>query len=160
MDLKKALTIEPLEDGDIVAVQAARPNTVFVGGLVNVAGAQAYPPGTQVTVLQALAAAGGLRMDLIPPEATLIRRLEDKDVQVKLDLDRLSKGKDRNIALAPGDILWVPHTVGTRIHDFINQTVYVRIGATAGYTAYYSDMGSKRYGDLKDRGAETVIITK
>ncbi len=156
--MEEALAAKPLESGDIVTVHAAEPNMVFVGGLVNVPAPQTYPPGTHVTVLQALTAAGGLREDLLPAEATLIRRVNGKDVHVKLDLDRLSKGKEENLALAPGDILWVPHTAGTRIHDFINRTVYLRVGATAGYSARYSDLGTRYYGDLKRRGTESIVI--
>lgn len=139
-------------------MHAAKPNTVFVGGLVNVAGPQAYPPDTEVTILQAVAAAGGLRTDLLPREATLIRRVEGKDVHVKLNLNRLAKGKDENIVLAAGDILWVPHTAGTRVHEFINNTVYIQVGASAFYGARYYDIGSRRYGDEKQAGRDTVIV--
>ena len=157
-NLAHALALEPLGNGDIVFVHAAKPNTVFVGGLVNVAGPQAYPPDTEVTILQAVAAAGGLRTDLLPREATLIRRVEGKDVHVKLNLNRLAKGKDENIVLAAGDILWVPHTAGTRVHEFINNTVYIQVGASAFYGARYYDIGSRRYGDEKQAGRDTVIV--
>jgi polysaccharide export outer membrane protein len=156
-DLKTALGLDPLADGDIVTVHAAKSNTIFVGGLVNAVGPQTYPPGTHATVLQAIAAAGGLRTDLIPIEGTLIRRVDGKDVHVKLHLDRLTKGEDENIELAAGDILWVPHTIGTRLHEIFNNTVYVRAGAV--YQASYTDVGSNLRGDEKDReGTSTTII--
>jgi len=132
--LRAALTLEPLEDGDIVEVQAAQPNRIFVGGLVNRAGPQDYPPGSKVTVLQALAAASGLRTDVFPKEGTLIRNMPDgRDVQVKLDLGRLARGEDPNIALAPGDILWVPETWETRVQDFFNRNIFLRAGASVTY---------------------------
>ena len=157
-ELRDALELDPLEDGDIVVVHASKPNTVFVGGLVTASGPQTYPPGSEITILQAIAAAGGLRTDLIPREGTLIRRLNGRDVHVRLDMNRLATGKDQNLALAAGDILWVPHTIDTRIHDFINNTVYVRTGASATYSASYTDIGSKRYGDLKDSDTDTTFI--
>ncbi|MCD6303782.1 MAG: polysaccharide export protein [Planctomycetes bacterium] len=130
--LRKALAMAPLENGDIIKVEAAQPNTIFVGGLVNVPSPQTYPPGTRVTVLQALAAAAGLRTDVLPREATLIRRMPDgKDVQVKLDLDKLQRGEAPNITLAAGDILWVPHTLETRIQEWISRNIYVRGGMNA-----------------------------
>jgi polysaccharide export outer membrane protein len=154
--LRKALEIEPLQQGDMVTVAAAKPNAIFVGGLVNLVSPQAYPSGTQITVLQALAAAGGLRTDIIPTEATLVRRIDGEDVFVKLDLQRIETGKDENLQLAGGDILWVPHTAWTRLHEVFNNTVYIRAGAT--YNAGYSDLGAKYHGDLKNRDSTSLII--
>lgn len=133
-DLKTAFAIAPLEAGDIVTVEAAAPNTIFVGGLVNAPGPQPYPPGTQVTLRQALVAAGGVQDELYPSEATLIRRMPDgKDVHVKINLERLRNGEDPDIQLAAGDIFWVPHTLGTRTMDFINRNLFFRAGFTASY---------------------------
>ncbi|MDI9585250.1 MAG: hypothetical protein QM473_13590, partial [Acidobacteriota bacterium] len=118
-------------------------NTVFVGGLVLTPGPQVYPPGTEVTILQAIAAAAGVRPDLWPHEATLIRRVNGQDVHVKLNLNRIRDAKDPNFTLAAGDVLWVPHTVETRIREWINNNVFLRVGATAtaNYTLDYTMPG-------------------
>lgn len=130
--LTAALALDPLENGDIVTIQAATPNTVFVGGLVKSSLPQVYPPGTNVTVLQAIAAAGGLRTDVTPREATLIRRTKDgKDIQVKLNMDRITRGQDPNLVLVAGDVLWVPDTVETVVQNWINQNVYFKFGGSA-----------------------------
>lgn len=132
--IRRALALAPLEQGDVVRVAAATPNTVFVGGLVNLPRPQEYPPGVKMTVMQALAAAGGLRTDIFPKEATLVRRMPDgSDARVKLNLDRIYAGTDENLVLAAGDILWVPHTVETRIQDFINRNVFLRAGVSVNY---------------------------
>lgn len=157
-ELRKALAMEPLESGDIVTVHAAQPNTVTIGGLVNFPGPQTYRQGTEITALQALVTAGGGRMDLMPHDATLIRRINGEDVHVKLDINRLMKGQDENFALAAGDILWVPHTAETRVREFLNEAIYIRAGITANYSAYYSDAGSKYHGDLKDTPVSTFLI--
>ena len=134
-ELKAALSMEPLEDGDIINVHAAAPNTVYVGGLVNAPSPQSYPAGVQVTILQALAGAGGLRTDIYPKEGTLIRRMPDgTDVHVKLALNRIQNGRDPNILLAAGDIFWVPHTAGTRVQDFINRNIFLRAGVSVNYS--------------------------
>jgi len=105
---------------------------VFVGGLVKSSLPQVYPPGTNVTVLQAIAAAGGLRTDVTPREATLIRRTKDgKDIQVKLNMDRITRGQDPNLVLVAGDVLWVPDTVETVVQNWINQNVYFKFGGSA-----------------------------
>lgn len=132
IELRGVLTIDPLESGDIITVHAATPNTVYVGGLVNAPRPQPYPPGVEPTILQVIAASGGLRTDVTPKNATLIRRMPDgRDVHVKLDLDRLAIGKDQNICLAAGDILWVPETFQTKVQDWVNRNVFFRIGASA-----------------------------
>ncbi|MFQ5494581.1 MAG: polysaccharide biosynthesis/export family protein, partial [Phycisphaerae bacterium] len=59
LQVKAALTIDPLDDGDMIHVEAAVPNMIYVGGLVNAGGAQHDPAGTRVTILQALANAQG-----------------------------------------------------------------------------------------------------
>ncbi len=141
-DLKRALVMDPLQDGDVVHVVAAVPNTVFVGGLVLQPRPQPYPPGVEMTVLQAIAASGGLRTDVTPREATLIRRRPNgEDIQVKLNLDRVTKGQDPNITLAAGDVLWVPDTLETRVQDWINKNIFFRAGASATYNLSYDSQG-------------------
>lgn len=133
--VQEALALDPLDDGDIVTVEAAMPNTVFVGGLVNAPRPQIFPNGVEINVLQALASSGGLRTDVTPHQATLIRRLPSgEDVHVRLDLDRMSQGIDPNITLAAGDILWVPETVETKVQDFINRNIFLRAGVSVNYS--------------------------
>lgn len=132
--LSDALRAPPLMDGDLVTVHAADPNSIFVGGLVNRIGMQSYPPGTTVTVLQALARAGGLRTDVVPKEGTLVRRMSNgEDVHVRLDLTRMATNMDKNLDLQAGDILWVPETWETRVLDFINRNIFLRAGVSVTY---------------------------
>lgn len=152
--LRAALMIEPLEDGDIVTVEGARPNAIFVGGLVLAPARQEYPPGTRVTVLQALAGSGGLHPYLFPRKGELVRRLDGHDVHVELDLKRIASGDDPDVELAAGDILWVPHTFRTRVLNFFNQVIYFRAGAAADYQVY----GSSLYGDAATTGTTTTFI--
>ncbi len=134
VELQAALAAPPLNHGDIIEVQTATPNTVYVGGLVQLVGPQTIANGGHVNVLQALAAAGGLREDVGPKEGTLIRRMPDgTDVHVKLNLERLALGLDPNLMLAAGDILWVPETFETRVRDFINKNVFFRAGISVNY---------------------------
>ncbi len=134
LQFEAALAEEPLQDGDRVIAEAAPPNTVYVGGLLNNPRPQAYPTGVKVTLLQAIAAAGGLREDVLPREGTLIRRLPDvTDVHVKLNLRRVQSGEDPNITMAAGDILWVPETLETRFIDFLNRNIFIRAGVSVNY---------------------------
>lgn len=134
VQLATSLSISPLEPGDIVTIEAAPSNTVFVGGLVMMPGPKTFAPGVSVTLMQALASAGGPREEVAPTEATLTRRRPDgTDVQVKVDLNKLKTGEEPNVMLAAGDILWVPETMGTKTLDFINKNFFLRFGATASY---------------------------
>lgn len=150
--LQQALTMESLQNGDIVIVKAAQPNSIFIGGLVMAPHVQINPPGTQMNVLQAIASAGGLRTDVTPTEMTLIRHTPDgKDIHVKLDVDRIQKGKDPNIDMAPGDILWVPDTLLTRSEDWVNKNIYFRGGFNVVGT--YSVNGLSYMNDTASRAA-------
>ncbi|MBI1825582.1 MAG: hypothetical protein HYR83_04275 [Planctomycetes bacterium] len=135
VQLREALAVAPLNNGDIITVEAAQPNEVFVGGLVYRPSPQNYPAGTRVSILQAIAAASGLRTDIFPKEGTLVRRMPDgNDVHVKLDLNRIARGDDPNIDLAPGDILWVPETWQTRVQEWVNRNIFLRAGVSVNYS--------------------------
>lgn len=154
--VRRAIGLPPLEEGDMLAVAAADPNTVFVGGLVNVPGPQSYPPGVRVTVLQALAAAAGVRTDVFPDEAVLVRHGDDgTDVRVCLDISRIADGADPNIKLAAGDILWVPHTWETRVQEWINRNIYFRAGASA--SLRYNFLHNKDILNGTDEGTSVLI---
>lgn len=156
--LKVALALDPLESGDIVSVPAAQPNTVFVGGLVNRASPQIYPPGTKITALQALAAANGVRTDIFPKEGTLVRRMPDgKDVHVKLDLNRIARGDDPNIVLAAGDILWIPETWDTRVEEFINRNIFLRAGVSVNYNVTGIEFMNRRSLQTSNRGSTGTL---
>jgi protein involved in polysaccharide export with SLBB domain len=134
VQVNQALALAPLENGDIISVQAAPLNTVYIGGLVNRPAPLVLPPGVHLTALQAVAGASGLRTDVTPSEGTLIRRMPDgTDVHVKLDLDRMARGEEPNIMLAAGDILWVPPTLETKVQDFINRNIFMRAGVSVTY---------------------------
>jgi polysaccharide export outer membrane protein len=85
-------------------------------GLVYVLGDVKTPGGyvmnnnnSQLTVLQAVAAAGGTNHSAVPSHSRLISRngsagFKDKQLQ----LSAMQKGKQPDIALEPGDIVYVP----------------------------------------------------
>jgi protein involved in polysaccharide export with SLBB domain len=134
VQVNQAMALAPLENGDIVSVQSASLNTVYIGGLVNRPAPLVLPAGVQLTALQALAGASGVRTDVTPSEATLIRRMPDgTDAHVRLNIDRMACGQDPNIMLAAGDILWVPETLETKVQDFINRNIFMRAGVSVTY---------------------------
>jgi polysaccharide export outer membrane protein len=132
--IRQAMALAPLEDGDVVEVPPATANRVYVGGLVNWPRPQEIAPRGEITVMQVIAAAGGLRTDVTPHDATLTRHMPDgRDLQVKLDLNKIQSGEEENLVLAEGDILWVPFTAEMRVQDFINRNFFLRAGISVNY---------------------------
>lgn len=143
-DLEAVFALAPLEAGDIITVEAAEPSVIYVRGLVYSPGPKLFTPGTEVSLLQILAAAGGTISSLEPKEGTLIRRMSDEtDVHVKLDMRRLQSGEDPNIKLVAGDILWVPDTFETKLLAWAQQNLFFRAGmsVTANVGANYQATG-------------------
>jgi protein involved in polysaccharide export with SLBB domain len=153
-ELQAALALDPLETGDVIDVHAAFPNTIFTGGLLNAPRPIENMPGVKMNALQAIAAAGGLRTDVTPTEATLIRRMPNgQDAHVKMDLFSLANGTAPNITLAAGDIFWVPHTLSTRIEDFINRNIFLRAGMSVNYSVTgveYMNRAGQQSGQFND----------
>ena len=111
---------------------------------------------TPSLALTSIAAAAGLRTDVFPDEAVLVRHLDNgTDVRVCLDISRITDGADPNIQLTAGDILWVPHTAETRVQEWINRNIYFRAGASAGLS--YNFLHNKDILNGTD-GNTTVLI--
>lgn len=125
-DVRRALVGPPLESGDVIVVSAAPEDLIYVTGLVNAPGPVAVPRNGQVSLVRAIAATGGLRDFVNPPEATLWRRLPDgKQVRVKIELEDVMDGEAEDIALAAGDVLDVPHTPETRFREWVANNIQI-----------------------------------
>jgi polysaccharide export outer membrane protein len=92
-----------LQDGDVIVVPAGAP--IYVLGEVSRPGA--YPIKGQTTLLDALLLAGGLTERASIPEARILRNRTEV-VAVNLDGLLIRAEVEHNIALQPGDILFVP----------------------------------------------------
>jgi protein involved in polysaccharide export with SLBB domain len=123
-DLRRALIAPPLRSGDMIILEPADTNAVFVTGLVNLPGPVSVAPNGQISLMRTIASTGGTREFLDPKEATLWRRLPSgEQVRVKLDLGKVRAGEEPDIALLPGDILDIPHTPETLLTDWFVQNV-------------------------------------
>jgi polysaccharide export outer membrane protein len=104
-----ALKDQPLVlPGDTVLV--ARASVVYVLGDVGHPGG--YPAATNdshLSVLQAVALAGGTPPNAVPSKARLIRKAENGAyVEIALPLSDMQKGKRTDIPLQADDIIYVP----------------------------------------------------
>lgn len=113
-----------LEAGDVVYVPERRTQVSVLGEL-NKPGSFDYKE--DMTVLDAIAAAGGVRMETADFDNTL---LSHNGVESKLDLDALLKKGDltQNVKLAAGDRIIIP--------EFKNRTYTFGAVGKAGYYPY------------------------
>ena len=136
-DLARAARSDILENSDVIIVERGVNDFVFVQGLVNVPGPVPMPNGTRLSILQAIAAAGGTLHAFAPKEATLMRHSPDGDlIRVRLDLHRLALGEDPDLVLASGDVVLVPHTSDTRFEEFLARTLFFRAGVDATFNPW------------------------
>ena len=68
----------------------------------------AYPFITDMTVIHAIAAAGGLTKFAAANEVSVTRRIGGKEKKVKVPLEEIVKGRAPNYPLKPADIIYVP----------------------------------------------------
>jgi hypothetical protein len=100
------------------------------------------PANGSLSLVRTVAAAGGVRDFLDPPEATLWRRLPDgQQLRVKVDLAEVLAGNSADFALRAGDVLDVPHTPETRFREWV--AANIRIGPF-GVTAVYDPVADYR----------------
>jgi protein involved in polysaccharide export with SLBB domain len=83
---------------------------VFVLGQVAKPGAVTVNNG-RMTVIEAIAAAGGTTKLADASRALLTRDKDGKQVRVGIDVAAIGKGQAPDIALQPGDIIFVPESV-------------------------------------------------
>jgi polysaccharide export outer membrane protein len=101
----------PIYPGDVIKVAPA--GTVYVAGSVVRPGAFPLTDFDNVTVIQALAMAGGTTKTASQSNTLIIRRdAAGARFEQKVDLGKILKGKEADSMLGPNDILFVPGSVG------------------------------------------------
>ncbi len=92
----------------VVEVSLAIPNfEVYVFGEI---GPQVIALRQNITLLELLIRAGGIRPQGDPTNVFLVRRIPGKEIRYRFNLDTYLSGEDinQNIYLQPGDIIYVP----------------------------------------------------
>lgn len=118
-DVRQALQAAPLESGDLLVVDSAETSAVYLSGIMQRPGPISLPPAGSISVVRAIAAAGGLREYVSTNEATLVRMLPSgEQVQVKIPIRDVLTGKSPDLALRAGDVLNVPPTIGTFMQEW------------------------------------------
>jgi polysaccharide export outer membrane protein len=97
----------PIFPSDVVNVPPRQPVTVFCIGEVKTPGAQQFDVGDRISLLTALAKAGGVT-DRASSSVRIRRRGTDgRDTEIRYDYKRILAGKDPDPELLPGDVILV-----------------------------------------------------
>jgi polysaccharide export outer membrane protein len=141
-DVRRAMMAPPLQSGDIIVADGQSQSAVYVSGLANAPGPIIVPPNSELSMVRAIAASGGLVDFLEPKEATLWRVLDDgEQVRVKVNLEAVMAGEAPDLALRPGDVLDIPHTSHTRFRQWFAQNIQI---GPFGVTAMYDPVADYR----------------
>lgn len=81
---------------------------VFVFGEVIKPGSYPYSPG--MTIIHAVSQAGGFQRSASKNNVNITRRLEGREVKVPVRVADIVEGREKNFALQPGDIIFVPES--------------------------------------------------
>ena len=102
-DPRDNIVIRP---GDVIRVFAGVPGEYFLMGHVRRPGAYSLT-GRRVTLIQAVAAAGGFAPLAYPSRCTVYRRLGDRQELKQVNLDHIFAGKEPDVFLKKDDVVLV-----------------------------------------------------
>ena len=132
-DMSQNVYIQP---GDYLFIPSLTSRSIYVLGEVITPGPVFYEEG--ITLLTAVASAGGVDKDAVKSKA-LILRGGTRDPQVAVvNIDAVMRGREPDLLLEGGDIVWVPRTVWTKLKEYTEgvlvtagQAVAIQEGITA-----------------------------
>jgi len=97
----------PLMAGDTVIVP--KVGSVFVIGQVKTPSAIPLSSNAPITVMRAIALSGGLNFGAALSKVVIIRKTpDDQHVEIQMDLSKVMRGKERDVALVSDDVLLIP----------------------------------------------------
>jgi protein involved in polysaccharide export with SLBB domain len=91
-----------------VLVREYNSQKIFVFGEVQKPGTFAYEPN--MSVIQAITLAGGFTRIAAKNNANVTREVDGREVKVRVPVEDIGVGRERNFVLKPGDIVFVPES--------------------------------------------------
>ena len=102
----------PLQPGDVVNVPADTIINVYVLGAVRNPGALNVKRSKGITLLQAIAQAGGIAEGGSKSGVTIKRRMKDgKEIKMEVNIKDIIKGKKVDVELEEGDVVYVAESI-------------------------------------------------
>jgi polysaccharide export outer membrane protein len=101
----------PIEPGDVINVPIDREIRVFVMGRVTTPGPITAKLSEGLTLLQAIAGAGGVAQGAKQSAIMITRKNKaGQEIKIKVNLKDIIKGKKKDIPLQEGDVVYVPES--------------------------------------------------
>jgi len=124
----------PMVVCEVKKYQMESQRVFAVVGLVNDSGVFPYPADVRYTVMEALAFAGGLDMVADPRYLKIYRKDAGGDlVSAVFSVDKESMSDTYALAVKPGDLIYVDHTLRTRVNKFVADVFHITIGTDTRY---------------------------
>lgn len=100
-----------IEPGDVINVPVDKEIRVFVMGQVNKPGSVTFKLSEKVTLLQAVADAGGLA-DGAKKSGIIITRKDrqGREKKIRVNISEILSGKQKDLPLEEGDVIFVPES--------------------------------------------------
>lgn len=111
--------------GDYLFVPSLTSRSVYVLGEVPQPGPVFYESGT--TLVTAVAAAGGVNKNAVASKALIIRGGTLRPQVAVVNVEAVLRGRESDLRLEGGDIVWVPRTPWTKLNDYV-EAVLVTAG--------------------------------
>ena len=102
-----------VKGGDYIFIPSSAARSIYVLGEVARPGPIYYEKGA--TLLSAVSAAGGIAKDAVASRALIIRGSTREPKVAVINFWAIRKGKEPDLALQGGDIIWMPRTPWTQL---------------------------------------------
>ena len=124
----------PMVVCEVKKYQMESQRVFAVVGLVQNSGVFPYPADVEYTVMEALAFAGGLDMVADPRYLKIYRKDAGGGlVSATFSVDKESMSDTYALAVKPGDLIYVDHTLRTRINKLVADVFHITVGAETRY---------------------------
>lgn len=125
----KYVVNSPMVVCQVVKYRMESERVFTVLGLVHKPGAFPYPPEVRYNLMEAIAFAGGLDMNLDPKYLKVFRQNEVGEVvSATFSVDGKSIMDSYAVMIKPGDVVYVDHTLATRFNKLMADILQVRVG--------------------------------
>ena len=136
-DLKRLYSAELRDPRLAVEVKSASPARIYVSGEVASPGEFAISDGAPITLLQAVARAGGVRVSGDDSNVFILRHAPGgKPVVLATSYRAAATGADAaaDVALVPFDVVYVPRTGINQVYVWFNQHVQQFVPVSWGFS--------------------------
>jgi polysaccharide export outer membrane protein len=101
----------PVNPGDIINVPVMRFTDIYIFGQVTKPGHIKMKKNSNLTLLRAIAKAGGFTNRARKSGIIIKRMVNNKEIKIKVNAKKILRGKKPDIILKPNDVVFVPESI-------------------------------------------------